>query len=118
MEISQIRQFSEISGEVRNPDTRENGLFPKWNNSSKKFDYTIIGEGDIDETYLEEFITSIYAAPAEDDYLKTVTYTPTGGVSSSTWVNFTMNKTATKTLKLGALAWLDEFEVPDLPGDT
>lgn len=118
MEISQIRQFSEISGEVRNPDTRENGLFLKWNDSSKKFDYTTIGEGDIDETYLEEFVTSIYAAPTEDDYLKTVTYTPTGGASSSTWVNFNMNKTATKTLKLGALAWLDEFEVPDLPGDT
>jgi len=118
MELKEIRQFSEINAERRNPDIGEDGLFPKWNDSSKKFDYTIIGEGDIDETYLEEFITSIYAAPTEDDYLKTVTYTPTGGASSSTWVNFNMNKTATKTLKLGALAWLDEFEVPDLPGDT
>ena len=116
MELNQIRQFSEIDGIRRNPGIDENGLFPKWNNSSLKFDYSLIGEGDIDETYLANFITSTIN-PTDDDYLVSVNQTQTGSTNSAYWASFTMAESATKYLKLGKLAWLDTFETPTLPGD-
>ena len=116
MELNQIRQFSEIGGETRNPEVTEDGLFPKWNNSSSKFDYTLIGEGDIDTSYFTDFVTNLIG-DTSDDYLVSVNQVQVGSANSNYWASFTMAESATKYLKLGRLAWLDNFEVPALPGD-
>ena len=59
MELIQIRQFSEIAGYNRNPSTLENGKFPRWNSNTSKFEYTKIGSGDVDETYLTTFVENL-----------------------------------------------------------
>ncbi len=114
MEIRQLKEFSEISGVRRSPTTTEHNKFPKWNNNTKKFDYSCISTSDIIDLpdYVEK---SAYV----DDYLTTVAQTQTGSANSNYWASFTMNNPSnpTKYLKLGRLAWLDSFELPTLPGD-
>ena len=116
MELFQIRQFSEINGVIRNPTTTENGKFPRFNSSTSKFDFTKIGSGDIDETYLTNFVTNL-VGDTSDDYLTSINQVQTGSANSNYWASFSMAESATKYLKLGRLAWLDNFEVPTLPGD-
>ena len=116
MELFQIRQFSEINGVIRNPTTTENGKFPRFNSSTSKFDFTKIGSGDIDETYLTNFVTNL-VGDTSDDYLTSINQVQTGSANSNYWASFSMAESATKYLKLGRLAWLDTFEVPTLPGD-
>src|SRR5574344_1526248 len=118
MELFQIRQFSEIGGSNRNPSALENGKFPRWNSNTLKFEYTKIGSGDVDETYLTTFVENL-VGDTSDDYLTSINQVQTGSANSNYWASFTMNNPSnpTKYLKLGRLAWLDNFEVPTLPGD-
>ncbi len=116
MELIQIRQFSEIAGYNRNPSTFENGKFPRWNSNTSKFEYTKIGSGDIDETYLTAFVENL-VGDTSDNYLTSINQIQTGSANSNYWASFAMAESATKYLKLGRLAWLDTFEVPNLPGD-
>ena len=71
MELIQIRQFSEIAGYNRNPSTLENGKFPRWNSNTSKFEYTKIGSGDVDETYLTAFVENL-VGDTSDDYLTSI----------------------------------------------
>ena len=116
MELLQIRQFSDIGGSNRNPSTLENGKFPRWNSNTSKFEYTKIGSGDVDETYLTAFVENL-VGDTSDDYLTSINQVQTGSANSDYWASFAMSESATKYLKLGRLAWLDTFEVPTLPGD-
>src|SRR5574344_2667454 len=117
MELFQIRQFSEIGGSNRNPSALENGKFPRWNSNTSKFEYTKIGNGDIDETYLTTFVENL-VGDTSDNYLTSINQVQAGSANSNYWASFAMAENSTKYyLKLGRLAWLDNFEVPTLPGD-
>lgn len=116
MELFQIRQFSEIGGSNRNPSALENGEFPRWNSNTSKFEYTKIGSGDVDETYLTTFVENL-VGDTSDDYLTSINQVQAGSANSNYWASFAMAESSTKYLKLGRLAWLDNFEVPTLPGD-
>lgn len=118
-ETRHIRQFSEISGVRRNPGAVENNKFPRFNNTTGKFDYVCVGDGGASDINLSYFTTLINntVGPNTDDYLTTVYQSQTGSANSSFWAGFQMKSSPTKFLKLGRLAWLDEFETPNLPGD-
>jgi hypothetical protein len=116
MDIRHTRQFSEIGGEIRNPASTEDGKFLKYNDSSEKFDYSLVGEGDIDLTYFTTLIETTIG-DTTDDYLESVTQAQVGSLNSAYWASFNMHNSADKLLKLGRLAWLDDFDVPTLPGD-
>jgi len=56
MELRHIKQFSTINGVRTNPTLAQDGKFPRWNNTTEKFDFVTIGEGDINETYITDIV--------------------------------------------------------------
>lgn len=114
-ETRHILQFSEISGERRNPSTTEDGKFPRYNNTSGKFDYTCIGDGgdsDINISYFTDLITNIIESADTNTYLNAISRYGNYG-------KFTMSSGTNLYLALGALAWEDSVEADlTLPGNT
>jgi len=114
-ETRHILQFSEIGGVRRNPSTTEDGKFPRYNDTSRKFDYTCIGDGgdsDINLTYFNNLISNIINTTSNNTYLYDVTRQGNSG-------KFTMSNGTIHYLSLGSLAWEDSVETTlTLPGDT
>ena len=114
-ETRHILQFSEISGERRNPSTIEDGKFPRYNNTTGKFDYVCVGDGgssDINLSFFTTLITNILEGIGTDTYLSSINRVGNSG-------QFTMSNGTNLYLPLGALAWEDSVEATlTLPGNT
>lgn len=107
MDQYQIKGWRNIDGSLsggdRMPDSRENFKIPVWINQYGSHVYKTLGE----------IINNVEIELIEDDYLTSVSRQTNGN-----YALFTMNKSATKTLELGALAWLNEIPSLTLPGIT
>lgn len=126
MEISGIRQTSQIAGVKRNPNATENGKVPVWNNATQFFDYSpywggafntkttdgIVNKGD-DGTagYVWKLDSNKNPFWRKEDFLVSALRFGNSAV-------FTMNDSAPKTLPFGALAWADSIPAEiTYPGD-
>lgn len=130
MEFRSIRQTSHISGVNRNPGADEHDKAFVWDNNISKVKYVSIANlsansktanGYVvkgDDSTAADFIWKLDSLknPAwrKEEYLSTVAR-QSGGNS----LIFTMNSGSSKTVALGALAWLDTVPVSiTLPGNT
>jgi len=131
MEFRTIRQTSHIDGTNRNPGINEHNKSLVWDNNTAKFKYILTTTAEINTNLLDGLVSKGSTSTAADfiwkldanknpawrkeEYLKTI-QRPSGSNSAI----FTMNSGSTKTLALGAMAWLDTaiLPTPALPGDT
>jgi len=111
--IRQLYEFRTIGGINRNPSASENNKVPVWNNANGVFDYTLIGESNIDLTFLLAFINNVFTDITTDDYISSISK-----IGNAARFYYLSGRTPLD-LNLGALAWLDEVEATlTLPGNT
>lgn len=127
MEWRGIRQTSDILGAKRNPEITEHGKTIVWNNTLGFFEYKLYWGGDFNTktthgivykgddstgaSYVWKLDSNKNPFWRKEDFL-------VSAVRSGNAALFTMNDSASKTLPLGALAWLDTTGADiTLPGD-
>lgn len=117
--LYQIYEFRSIDGtKSATPGASQDGKFPRWNNATDVVDWVTIGSGDIDETWLTNYITNVFEDSSTDDYTISASRpNPLLGTA-----RFLRLNGGYYDLPLGELAWLDDVPIEKsgivLPGDT